>query len=160
MNSSKKWMNEFVFTIMRRVFLRFLKEIEDTKKYFEIIWPLTSQNNFFQSCSWLQCDYLRFLLNERAENEPKLAISTLLHSTESFLQDQIRTTFFAKIYNILCFVYSVKKLTFVFESPWYASDRWSALAGSSRSRSHQDSDWHCEILVKTGPLANDNLIAP
>ena len=32
MNSSKKRMNEFVFTTMRRVFVRFLEEIEDIKK--------------------------------------------------------------------------------------------------------------------------------
>ena len=34
MNSSKKRTNEFVFTTMRRVFVRFLEEIEDTKKAF------------------------------------------------------------------------------------------------------------------------------
>ena len=33
-NSSKKQTNEFVFTTMRRVFVRFLEEIEDTKKTF------------------------------------------------------------------------------------------------------------------------------
>jgi hypothetical protein len=33
-NSSKKQMNEFVFTTMRRVFVCFLEEIEDTKKMF------------------------------------------------------------------------------------------------------------------------------
>ena len=33
-NSSKKRTNEFVFTTMRRVFVRFLEEIEDTKKAF------------------------------------------------------------------------------------------------------------------------------
>ena len=33
-NSSKKRTNEFVFTTMRRVFVSFLKEIEDTKKTF------------------------------------------------------------------------------------------------------------------------------
>ena len=31
-NSSKKQTNEFIFTTMRRVFIRFLEEIEDTKK--------------------------------------------------------------------------------------------------------------------------------
>ena len=36
MNSSKKRMNEFVFTTMRCVFVLFLEEIEDTKKPFEI----------------------------------------------------------------------------------------------------------------------------
>ena len=33
-NSSKKWTNEFVFTTMRLVFVRFLEEIKDTKKTF------------------------------------------------------------------------------------------------------------------------------
>ena len=33
-NSSKKQTNEFVFTSMRRIFVRFLEEIEDTKKTF------------------------------------------------------------------------------------------------------------------------------
>ena len=33
-NSSKKWTREFVFTTMRRVFVCFLEEIEDTKKNF------------------------------------------------------------------------------------------------------------------------------
>ena len=32
MNSSKKRINEFVFTTMQRVFVLFLEEIEDTKK--------------------------------------------------------------------------------------------------------------------------------
>ena len=34
MNSSKKRTNEFVFTTMRRVFICFLEEIEDSKKAF------------------------------------------------------------------------------------------------------------------------------
>ena len=34
MNPSKKRMNEFVFTSMRRVFICFLEEIEDSKKAF------------------------------------------------------------------------------------------------------------------------------
>ena len=34
-NSSKNQTNEFVFTTMRRVFVRFLEEIEDTKKTFQ-----------------------------------------------------------------------------------------------------------------------------
>ena len=34
MNSSIKRMNEYVFTTMRRVFVRFLEEIEDTQKTF------------------------------------------------------------------------------------------------------------------------------
>ena len=33
-NSSTKRMNEFVFTTIRHVFVRFLEEIEDTKKAF------------------------------------------------------------------------------------------------------------------------------
>ena len=36
-NSSKKRMNEFVFTTMRRVFVRFLEESSARKKCFEII---------------------------------------------------------------------------------------------------------------------------
>ena len=32
LNSSKKRTNDFVFTAMQRVFIRFLEEIEDTKK--------------------------------------------------------------------------------------------------------------------------------
>ena len=35
-NSSKKRTNEFIFTTMRRVFVRFLEEIEDTKRRFKI----------------------------------------------------------------------------------------------------------------------------
>ena len=34
MNSSKTRMNEFIFTTMRRVFVRFLEEVEVTKKTF------------------------------------------------------------------------------------------------------------------------------
>ena len=30
----QKWMNEFIFTTMRRVFVHFLEEIKDTKKAF------------------------------------------------------------------------------------------------------------------------------
>ena len=33
-NSSKKRTNEFIFATMRHVFVRFLEEIEDTKKAF------------------------------------------------------------------------------------------------------------------------------
>ena len=33
-NSSKKRTNEFIFTTMRRDFISFLEEIEDTKKTF------------------------------------------------------------------------------------------------------------------------------
>ena len=36
-NYSKKTTNELVFTTMRRVFVRFLEEIEDTKKAFSIL---------------------------------------------------------------------------------------------------------------------------
>ena len=35
-NFSKNQMNEFIFTTMRRVFVRILEEIGDTKKPFEI----------------------------------------------------------------------------------------------------------------------------
>ena len=40
MNSSKKRTNEFVFTTMRRVFVCFLEEIEDTKKNISILTDL------------------------------------------------------------------------------------------------------------------------
>ena len=39
-DSSKKRTNEFVFTSMRRVFVRFLEESSARKKRFEIISPL------------------------------------------------------------------------------------------------------------------------
>ena len=39
-DSPKKRTNEFVFTSMRRVFVRFLGESSARKKRFEIIWPL------------------------------------------------------------------------------------------------------------------------
>ena len=45
-NSSKKQTNEFVFTSMRRVFVRFLEEIEDSKKAFRNY--LTIRNYLFQ----------------------------------------------------------------------------------------------------------------
>ena len=45
-DSSKKWKNEFGFfglTVLKtNLFVRFLEESEDTKKPFEIIWPLDS----------------------------------------------------------------------------------------------------------------------
>ena len=44
-NSSKKRMNEFVFTTMRRVFVRFLEEIEDTKKTFRNYLTFNMQNS-------------------------------------------------------------------------------------------------------------------
>ena len=43
-NSSKKRTNEFVFTTMRRVFVRFLEKIEDTR-HSEINRPLGKQKN-------------------------------------------------------------------------------------------------------------------
>ena len=48
-NPSKKRTNEFVFTTMRRVFFRFLEEIEDTKKTFRNC--LTFRNSFFSKIS-------------------------------------------------------------------------------------------------------------
>ena len=44
MNSSKRQTNGFVLTTRRPVFVCFLEEIEDTKKPFEITWPLKEQN--------------------------------------------------------------------------------------------------------------------
>ena len=43
-NSSKKRTNEFVFTTMRRVFVCFLEEIEDSKKAFRNYLTFRSQN--------------------------------------------------------------------------------------------------------------------
>ena len=40
--SFKKRTNEFVFTSMRHVFVRFLGESLARKKHFEIIWPLST----------------------------------------------------------------------------------------------------------------------
>ena len=40
MNSSKKQTNEFVFTTMPCVFVRFWKKLKTPKRHFEIIWPL------------------------------------------------------------------------------------------------------------------------
>ena len=39
-DSSKKWKNEFIFTSMWRVFVRFFEESLARKKRFEIIRPL------------------------------------------------------------------------------------------------------------------------
>ena len=44
-NSSKKRTNEFVFTSMRCVFVRFLEEIEDSEKTFRNL-TFSSPNNF------------------------------------------------------------------------------------------------------------------
>ena len=44
-NSSKKRTNEFVFTTMRRVFVRFVEEIEDTKKTFRKMLTLVNRPN-------------------------------------------------------------------------------------------------------------------
>ena len=48
-DSFKKRKNEFVFTGMRRVFVRFLEECSARKNPFEIIWPLRSTQIFFFS---------------------------------------------------------------------------------------------------------------
>ena len=44
LNSSKKRTNKFVFTTMRLVFVRFLEEIEDTKKTFRNYLTFSRQN--------------------------------------------------------------------------------------------------------------------
>ena len=44
MKSSKKQTNEFIFTTMRRIFVRFLEEIEDIKKTFRNYLTFRSQN--------------------------------------------------------------------------------------------------------------------
>ena len=46
LNSSKIQMNEFFFTNMRRVFVRFFEEIEDSKKAFRNYLTFKSLNNF------------------------------------------------------------------------------------------------------------------
>ena len=44
-NSSKKRTNEFVFTTMRRVFIRFLEEIKDSKKAFRDYLTFSAMQN-------------------------------------------------------------------------------------------------------------------
>ena len=53
-DSSKKRMNEFASTSMRRVFICFLEESSAIKKRFEIIWPLPS--TFIENILSLPCD--------------------------------------------------------------------------------------------------------
>ena len=48
-NSSKKQTNEFVFTTMQRVFVRFLEEIEDTKKTFRNYLTFMTSSELFQN---------------------------------------------------------------------------------------------------------------
>ena len=50
-NSSKKRTNEFVFTSMLRVFVRFLGESLARKKRFEIYWPLEIKCMVYVACS-------------------------------------------------------------------------------------------------------------
>ena len=45
-NSSKKRTNEFIFTTMQHVFVRFLKKLKSTKRHFEINWPLSQILSF------------------------------------------------------------------------------------------------------------------
>ena len=66
-NSSKKRTNEFVFTTMRRVFVRFSEEIEDTQKTFRNYLTFISVNfqrvfsNNFQ-LGWVGIDYTPHIL--------------------------------------------------------------------------------------------------
>ena len=62
-DSSKKRTNEFIFTSMRRVFVRFLEESLARKKCFEIIWPLSREHKKSQfirryaPLHWFACHY-------------------------------------------------------------------------------------------------------
>ena len=68
MNSSKKQTNEFIFTSMRRVFVRFLEEIEDFKKAFQnyLTFTIMQKLNIFKFAhdKW---HYL-ILVSEATEN--------------------------------------------------------------------------------------------
>ena len=56
-NSSKKQTNEFIFTTMRRVFVRILEEIGDTKKPFEITWPVEIKAKLVVQCGCIYTLY-------------------------------------------------------------------------------------------------------
>ena len=57
-DSSKKRTNEWIFTSMRRVYVRFLEESSARKKRFEIIWPLTTTKSFIGWVKYCQqCDF-------------------------------------------------------------------------------------------------------
>ena len=56
MNSSKERTNEFVFTSMQRVFIRFLEEIEDARQAFRNY--LTFRNKGNNLCKRERCDWL------------------------------------------------------------------------------------------------------
>ena len=57
MNSSKKWTNEFVITTMLRVFIRFLEEIENSKKAFRNYMTFSFFTQIFMN--WLQLSEIR-----------------------------------------------------------------------------------------------------
>ena len=65
--SSKKRMNEFVFTTVRIVFVRFLEEIDDPKKPFQNNWPLRAYcPNIYL---WMCCKILSFLQSCLKQND-------------------------------------------------------------------------------------------
>ena len=59
-NSSKKGMNEFIFTNMRRVFACFLEEIEDTKKTFRNYLTFREKENNKIECKEIARQYIFF----------------------------------------------------------------------------------------------------
>ena len=92
-NSSKKRTNEFVFTAMRRVFLRFLEEIEDTKETFR---KYLTYCIFFVYRSYLQfqtnrCSLARAAVAVRA----KMTLAKMFHA-EMVYRPQISLNAFFK----------------------------------------------------------------
>ena len=61
-NSSKKQTNEFIFTSMPRVFIRFLEEIEDSKKGFRNY--LTFSLDFPYSVTTLEAARIQIMQNQ------------------------------------------------------------------------------------------------
>ena len=58
-NSSKQWTNEYIFTAMRRVFIHFLEEIEDSKKAFQIYLTFSNKKQEILRIAyvWRSCCY-------------------------------------------------------------------------------------------------------
>jgi hypothetical protein len=72
-NSSKKLTNEFVFISIRRVFVRFLEEIEDSKKAFRnyltfTIEPLILLKPFFTNLSFMD-SFIDWITSSRYRNK-------------------------------------------------------------------------------------------
>ena len=80
-NSSKKRTNEFVFTTMRRVFVRFLEEIEDTKKTFRNYLTFSIYDYLVLNFYYLACFRSFFGRNWRHQNSTTLTTqcAILLH---------------------------------------------------------------------------------